>query len=383
MSTRISALTLLLLSLTATLHAKNSSVIPIGVVLGFSGREANSAHMIFRGIALAINDVNRSGGIRQKHIRLHKYDNQQELEGTLRSINTAIADGVLAILGPQFSSNVMAAGKIVDRAGVPLITPYATHPDVTRNRRFVFRTCFSDNVQGKSLGQFLRDTLDISRVAVMTNVSNDYSIGLSDIFSEDMLTFGGAVAMAQYHDSTTDYRPQLRKLLKRSPEALFIPGYNFDSSMIIQQTVDLGYQGVILGGDGWADTDTFHALMQSNRASTHRVFAATHWHAHSGDKRSLDFVRRFTKRYKTHPVVGSALGYDSAAVLTHALRQVDRLEPDQIGSALRLVRDFPGITGRISFHEGHAAKKDVVIVRLENKKFRYFQRVRIADSPEQ
>jgi branched-chain amino acid transport system substrate-binding protein len=299
-----------------------ASPIRIGVDLGYSGPEAASAHMIIKGIELAADQINSKGGIHDRQVLLVEYDNEQTLEGTLRATRQAIHDGVLAIIGPQFSTNALAAGALAEREKIPLLVPYATHTDVTKDKRYVFRLCFNDAQQGSALATWATDRLNGRIVGILTNASNDYSVGLSQQFIAKLPPHDRVRHFQEYYlPETTDFRPLLANILSHHPDVLFIPGYNFDSSLIIQQAAEMGFLGYYVGGDGWADTETFRALTKGTTRRPNRVFASTHWHPTMPGAANKRFIKGFEKKFTMQPVTGSALGYDTANVLFAALKE--------------------------------------------------------------
>lgn len=349
-----------------------ASPIKIGVALGYSGPEAASAHMISKGIELATDQINAEGGIHHRRILLVKYDNEQKLEGTLRVTKQAIHDGVLAIIGPQFSTEALAAGPIAEQGKVPLLVPYATHVNVTKDKRYVFRLCFNDAQQGTALAAWIKDRLKARIIGVMTNASNDYSLGLSQQLIKRLSSHDQIRTFQEYYlPETTDFRPLLSKILSNHPDVLFIPGYNFDSSLIIQQATELGFAGYFVGGDGWADTETFRALTKGAARKPNGIFASTHWHSTMPDAANKRFIKEFARTFSTQPVSGSALGYDTANVLYAAMKESPEINRGAIRDALEKTANFHGVTGTITFSQNHEPQKAVVIVELIDGKFQF------------
>ncbi len=349
-----------------------ASPIKIGVDLGYSGPEAASAHMIIDGIELATEQINSKGGIQNRRVVLVPYDNEQTLEGTLRVTRQAIHDGVLAIIGPQFSTNALAAGVIAEQEKIPLLVPYATHVDVTKDKRYVFRFCFNDAQQGAALATWATNRLNARIVGVITNAANDYSTGLSKQFIKDLSSRGRIPTFQEYYlPEATDFRPILAKILSHHPDVLFVPGYNFDSSLIIQQAAGMGFTGYFLGGDGWADTETFRALTKGEKRKGNRIFASTHWHSTMPGIANQRFIRAFVKRFSTQPVSGSALGYDTANVLYDAINASPQISRGAIRNALERVSNFQGVSGTITFSHDHEPQKKIIIVELIDGKFQF------------
>jgi branched-chain amino acid transport system substrate-binding protein len=297
---------------------------------------------------MAIEEANHAGGVAGRPLALRAYDAQSKPEeAATAALRLVLEDRVVLVIGENASSNTLAMAPAVAQAEVPLISPSATNPRVTRTGGpYVFRVCFLDTFQGEAMAAFARRTLKLSRMAVLTDVKSDYSIGLADVFRRRFAEFGGTlVALESYAKGDTDFRSVLTRVKASHPDGLFIPGYYSDAGPIARQARELGIQAVLLGGDGW-DSGGKLAELGGPSATVQR------------------FLQDYRKRFGRLPDALGALGYDAARVGIAALRASAGAGGAALRAAIANTRDFDGVTGRITLDADRNAVKPAVVVRL-------------------
>src|SRR5262245_9201525 len=233
-----------------------------GSLSGENGAFGTSSH---NGVVLAIEEINTAGGVLGKQIRVVTEDNQSRTEQVTTIVKKLInQDKVCAVLGEVASSRSMAGSAVCEEAGIPMVSPSSTNPNVTVDPRtkqvkpFTFRVCFIDPFQGTVMARFTHDNLHFNKVAIVRDVKQDYSTGLAQYFEEEFTRLGGTVvANEAYQGGDTDFRAQLTSIKNAAPDAIFIPGYYNDAGNICRQARSLGIAQPFLGGDGWSDPSLF------------------------------------------------------------------------------------------------------------------------------
>jgi branched-chain amino acid transport system substrate-binding protein len=112
-------------------------------------------------------------------------DNESKAESAVTVATKLITeDEVLVIVGPQSSKQAIPAGEVANNYKTPMISPWSTNPDTTKDRPFVFRGCFLDPFQGPVLANFITDEMKLTKAAVLYDVASDYPKGLAEFFKE-------------------------------------------------------------------------------------------------------------------------------------------------------------------------------------------------------
>src|SRR5205823_1944839 len=205
---------------------------------------------------------------------------------------------VVAMLGEVASSCCIAAAPICQRAGVPMIAASCTNPQVTKAGDYIFRTCFIDTYQGPIMSHFASDDLHAKRAAILTDIKNDYSTGLTVSIEQTFAASGGQIVGKQsYSNGDSDFRSQLTALRTASPDVIFIPGYYTDVGQIASQARDLGMKAPFVGGDGWESPK----LLEIGGKALEGCFYANHYFSDDPTPIVHDFVEKYRQRFGAKP----------------------------------------------------------------------------------
>ncbi len=346
-----------------------ASEIPIGVYLALTGPEASFGNASAQGIKLAAEEINGSGGVLGRKIRLLIEDDQGKAEEAASVVTKLItSDNVPAILGENSSNQSLAAAPICQSNKVPMISVSSTNPAVTKKGDFIFRVCFTDPYQGKALATFVTNTLKAKTAGVLVDRKNDYSVGLAEYFSKEFAALGGKVVAEQsYSGGDTEFRPQLVAVRSAKPDIIFIPGFYTEAGQIAIQARDLGIRAPFVGGDGW-DSPT---VIQIGGKSVDNTYFSDHYFV--GDPRPLvqRFVSEIRKRSGKDPEANSALGYDAMQILAMGIRKAGSLDRQKIRDAIAATTDYQGVSGTITMGPTRDPIKPVAIIKIENGKMNF------------
>ena len=179
--------------------------IVIGEYGSLTGTTATFGISTKNGIDMAIEEVNKAGGLLGKQVRVIVEDDQGKPEEAQTVVTKLITkDQVVAVLGEVASSNSLAAAPVAQQNGIPMISPSSTNPEVTEIGDYIFRVCFIDPFQGLVMAKFAANTLKMKNVAILRDIKNDYSVGLADVFIENFKKMGGTiVADESYSEGDT------------------------------------------------------------------------------------------------------------------------------------------------------------------------------------
>ena len=207
--TRLARIAALLLMSTALLIscAKQEDVIKIGEYGSLTGTTATFGISTKNGIDMAVEKVNQAGGLLGKKVVVIVEDDQGKPEEAATAVKKLInQDKVIAILGEVASSRSKAGAPICQAAKIPMVSSASTNPDVTSIGDYIFRVCFIDPFQGTVMAKFCWNTLKVKTAAILTDVKNDYSVGLAEYFKKTFQQLGGkVVAEESYSEGDIDF----------------------------------------------------------------------------------------------------------------------------------------------------------------------------------
>ena len=344
----------------------SGEVIKIGANLELTGNVASYGSSIAQGAELAIEEINKAGGIDGKQIELIKVDNKSEnAEATAAALRLATQEEVDVMIGPATSGNVLATVEIANKNKIPLVTASGTAPNLTENadgsiNEYIFRTCFIDPFQGVVAANFATEELGVKNVAIYADNASDYAKGLAAAFKEQIEANGGTVVAEEaYVAKDTDFKSTLTLIKSKNPEFIFIPGYYEEVGLIVKQARELGIDVPLMGADGW---DSPKLVELAGGAALNNTFITNHYSSEDPDPKIQDFVTAFNEKYGEAPNAFHALGYDTVYFIKDAIERAGSLDGEAIKDALAATTNIELVSGTFSVDEKHNAVKSATIL---------------------
>jgi len=321
-------------------------------------------------------DINAAGGLevggKKYPVELVIEDNESKAESAVK-VNTKMIteDEVLVIVGPQSSKQAIPAGDVANNYSTPMISPWSTNPDTTNDRPFVFRGCFLDPFQGPVLANFMTEEFGYKKAAVLYDVASDYPKGLAEFFKEAWEKIHGAGSVVAYESFTTkdaDFSSQLTKIIKSGADVLFTPQYYNEVALIVQQAHELGWNKPIVGSDSWGSAETVELCGKD----CYGLFFSTHYAAAGATGATKAFIDRYKKEHGYVPDDVGALTWDSLRLVQEAIQSAGKItgniEKDRkaVRDAFAKIKEFDGITGKMTFTENGDPIKCAVVVKISD-----------------
>ena len=330
-------------------------------------------------------EVNAAGGVDvggQKYtIQLVTEDNNGTAEGATGVANKLITqDNVLVLVGPNASVAAVPAGEVANNLETPMISPWSTNPNTTLNRPWVFRAPFLDPFQGPVVANFATEQFGADKACVLFDVASDYPKGLADNFRSAWEALHGAGSVVAFESFTTgdqDFSAQLTKIKATECQVLFTPQYYSEVPLIVSQAQDLGMTIPIVGSDSWGDPQ----LLELCGAACNGYFYSTHYVASGATGATKEFIDKFNARHGEIPSDVGALTWDSMQLVVQALKNcgtlTGNLEQDRtcVRDGMAAIKDFEGITGKMTFDDQGDPIKCAVIVQIQDGGVNFFKSV--------
>jgi hypothetical protein len=242
-------------------------ILSIGVLRDSESRNGEPTR---RATQLAVEQVNKTGGLMvnaKKHqVQLVIMDSGRTPQQAIKAAQKLIADGVVAIIGPNSSLTALPVAGLAESVKIPFITPIATHAEITQNHKYAFRTAFSDDLQGEAMATFARKQLAAKTATVLFDISDAYSTGLFESFKKNFELLGGAIVSGErYVRGRLDFSESIARIKANPVDVIYLPG---DSQTTKTQIEQLRSQGI---------KSTFLASMHgTNRISPRCRFSKAH-----------------------------------------------------------------------------------------------------------
>lgn len=352
----------------------SGDTIKIGVFEPLTGANAAGGQMTVEGIKLANEKMSEVLG---KKVELVIVDNKSEKVEAANAVSKLIdKDKVVAIIGSYGSSLSMAAGDIVKKAKVPAVGCSPTNPLVTLGNDYYFRVCFIDPFQGTVMANYAYKELGARTAAIIQDVQQDYSVGLSKYFVDAFVKLTGdknsIVGTSSYNTGDQDFTAQLTNIKGLNPDVIFAPGNYGESAILIKQARDLGIDAPILGGDTWEAPD----FLEIGGAAVEGAAFSSHFTAVAPvTDVSKTFLADYKAKFNQDANAFAALGYDAYMLILDAIKRADSAEPQAIRDALAATKGFVGATGNITLDANGDAVKSAVINKVTDGKFEYLMTI--------
>jgi branched-chain amino acid transport system substrate-binding protein len=331
-------------------------------------------------------EINKAGGLKigaeAYQVDFLYVDNESKAESaTAAALKLIAQDQVLATIGPQSSKQAIPAGEVNNSYKTPMISPWSTNPKTTKDRPYVFRACFLDPFQGPVAANFASEEFGAKKAAVLYDIASDYPKGLAEFFKEAFEKKNGPGSVVAFETFTTkdrDFSAQLTKIVKSGADVLFVPQYYDEVPLIVKQAHDLGWKKPILGSDSWGSAE----LMKLCGDDCKGLYFSTHYAAAGAKGATKEFIDKYNAKYGYVPDDVAALTWDAIRLLFQAMQNTGGLtgnldkDREAIKDQLVKIKDFEGITGKMTFTPEGDPIKCAVIVKISDKgEFEFYKSV--------
>ena len=333
---------------------KDDNKIILGYMGPLTGESALWGEVESNTLKMLVDETNANGGIIGKQIELKIYDNRGDAVETTNAARKALQnDGVVAFIGPDSSSGAIALAEVCEEYKVPHITTTGTNYKVTQReddgsvRPYAFRICLSDPQLGDIMGGYAVDKLGYQKVAILYEISSEYSLGITQNFTQAFEAKGGQVTITEaYKTGEVDFRAQLSKIKEKGDfDALMIPANYKEVGLIAKQARALGIEVPFLGVDAWMMQDLFEIAKDEVQGA---VFPCA---MDVNDESLQEFKNAFQEKWNMDPDKGGTdayLAYDCFELVKYAIETAGEADPQKIRDAMENAKDVQCLTSVIS-----------------------------------
>ncbi|MEG0772184.1 ABC transporter substrate-binding protein [Clostridium sp.] len=352
-------------------------VIKVGWIGSLSGDQAVWGQCESQTVKMVFEDINNNGGLLGKKIEVVTYDTRGDSTEAVNAVKRLTGqDKVVAIIGPNASGQAIPISSVLEEMKVPDIATVATNPKVTvvdgKVKPYNFRVCFIDPYQGAVAAGFAADVLKVKKAAVLYDVGDDYSQGLTQFFEETFKKSGGTiVAKEGFKSGDVDFRAQLTKIKAAEPDVIFMPYFFKEVALSAKQARELGITATLLGGDGWPSEQ----LIPMAKEAVEGSYIVNH--LDFDDPEVQAFKNKYKEKFGKDVELNGYLAYDASNMLIDAIKRSNSFDPVKITEALETT-NITGITGKIVIGKDthNPEKKDAAIIKIENQQYKFKQKYR-------
>lgn len=324
-----------------------------------------------RGIEIAVNEINAAGGINGKPLKVifeDGKDSPQEAVSAFQKLTSM--DKVQVVIGPMMSGEVLAVAPIAQRDRIVAVTPTATSPKITDAGEYIYRGCTRIDKQAEALTKYAKDVMQTTKVAILYS-NEPYGKGCNDVFTKFFTELGIPVVISEsFMVGDRDFSAQLTKIAQNQFDLLFIPGYLQETAPAISQARKTGITAPSMGVYG--DMAPKYIELAGKAAEGH--VNGSEYNEDYNTPTNKKFIMEYYKIIKANPtetnnIMFAALTYDMTRMVAKAIAEKG-YTPDGIRAYLDTVKDFDGVTGKLSFDKnGDVVKQGVYLFKVKNGKY--------------
>lgn len=359
----------LVLAMTAVLSvaATAEDTLVIGGTGPLTGDYATYGLSARNGAMIAMDEINAAGGVNGILFDVKYEDDQAAAELAINGYSTLIDEGMQVSLGSVTSGACIALTEESQVDGMLVITPSASAKEVTTYDN-VFRVCFTDPDQGIYAADFIADNAIATKIAIIYDKSNDYSVGIHDNFVTEAANVGLEIVTDQAFtdQSNTDFSVQLQAVADSGAELVFLPIYAQEAAYILTQSTSADLDVTFFGCDGLDGVLT--KIGEANQAACEGVMLLTPFAADAQDEMTVAFVAKYQEVYNSTPDQFAADGYDAVYAIKAALEQAgidDLSDPDFDQKMIAAMTEITleGLTGSMTWTaDGEPTKAATAVV---------------------
>ncbi len=307
------------------------------------------------GAELAQTEINAEGGILGMQVEF-VYRKELTEDVVQSATDLAEIEGVVAILGPLFSSHAVKVGPVIN---IPTIVG-ATGANVTETGEFLFLAASSSALQAKLMAQFAVNELGAKTAAMIWQNADVYSIGFVEAFDVNFQELGGSIVEKQmYEKGDTMFDTQLMAIKAANPDVLFLASFPPENPLIMKQARDMNIESVFIGSDGMDDPLMFKVL--EDNAPLESTYYCTNF-----DPDAIEFISAYEAMFE-NPANGiAATGYDAMHLLAIAIETAQSTDPVMVRDALAAITDYNGATSISHFDADRHPVKSVGVFQITN-----------------
>ncbi|MEB3309221.1 MAG: ABC transporter substrate-binding protein [Snowella sp.] len=359
---------------TANSNTANQNGIPIGIALAQTSNVALLGQEGVAGSKIAEKYFNDKGGVNGTPIQLVFQDTGGDETGAINAFQTLITQNkVVGIVGPTLSQQAFSADPVAERAKVSVLAASNTAKGIPEIGDYVARVSAPVTIVApNSVKAALKKNPNLKKVAVFYAQNDAFNKSETEIFQKTVKDQGlELVTVQKFQTTDTDFQTQATSALNLKPDLIIISGLAADGGNLVRQLRELGYKGVIVGGNGLNSSNIFPVC----KAQCNGVLVAQAYSPEHPNAINEAFRKAYVEQYKKEPPQFSAQAFAAVQVYVEALKALDKQTPikdlslEQLRTGLNqqlLKGTYDTPLGNISFSpEGEVNQKDFYVAEMK------------------
>jgi branched-chain amino acid transport system substrate-binding protein len=343
----VSNLTCLAMALAVSPFSYAQATIKIAVAGPMTGDYAIWGDQTYRGVEMAMQDLNAKGGVLGRKFEFVKFDDKADSIEAANVAQRIVGDkDLVAVIGHVFSSCTLAAGPIYSRGKITEIAVASSSKKVLPSGNYVFRINLGDEKAGVDMANYTVQKVKAKKIAVIMDQS-DYCEGLVSAFQAEAESKGGSIVTKQRFvgGQDRDFNVILTSVKALNPDLILLAAFSPDAALIAQQARNLGVKTPLEVPDAACNAD----FLKLAGVSAEGVLGFNYFDTTSSDPRIQNLAKRYKANYNEELETFTPYAYDAMLAIADAIKVAGKADRASIYAALPKVNIKNGLTGQISF----------------------------------
>lgn len=338
--------------------AASKTPIRIGQATALTTEYVMTGQYLSNGAKMAVDEINANGGILGRKVELVQEDAQNTNPAMVNAVNKLVSsDNVVAILGPDLSTQNFAAAPIINKAKIPMLVQ-GTSVTLLDNNPWYFRLRPDDSIAAKVAVKYALETLKLKNIAIAHD-TDEFGVGGMKLVQAAAKDLGAnIVANESFNSNDKDLSAQLTNIKNKGAQAIIIWGHGPQQATMMRQNVQLGINLPIIGSASMAMPST---LQLAGDTSNNMYAVVDSAPTLSTDPKTKEFVANYRKLYKADPDFHAPATYDGVYLLKMAIEKAGSTDPAAIRKALLTIQNYHGASNDFTFKDGNGVHQCVVV----------------------
>ena len=355
--------------------AQTKATVTIGAIEILSGPNSKYGVAIKNGFDLALDRINKSGGVLGgQPLAIDYEDSAGSKDQAINAARELIgAKKTPLILGPTLSNEMFAVGPIAVQRHIPIVGTSTTANGITALGPYVFRTSLPESDVIPVTLKTAQQKLGVKKVAVMYGADDAFTKSAYDVMKASLQKLGiQTLTTETFGERDTDFSAQLTKIKSLNPDAIVVSALVEAGAGILLEKKALGFpQSVrVIGGNGLNSPQ----VMTVAGDAANGALVGSPWFIDKPDAANQTFVAAYRAKYHLDPDQFAAQAFDSLFIVAGAIDKAGAADPEKIRTALYAAR-YDGVMGPFSFNKDRdpADTTGVVVIEMMNGRFHLFK----------
>lgn len=346
--------------------AQTPRTLRLGLSAPMTGDQAQYGADFRRGVELAIEELNAGSLVPGYRFELAVEDSRSDpKEAANVAQKFASSRNVVAVVGDFSSTACLAAAPIYQRAGIIMLTPTASHPDITKSGNYIFRNTPIAEFESNIVADWATKDMNVKRVA-MIGRNDDFGRVQSGFLAARSKANGAQVVATEYINAADkDMKPVITKLRAANPEVTYLSMFQVEAALLMQQAREMRFKTTFMSGASLYNPQ----LINLAGDDANGLLLVSSYFPGDGNPKVQSFVKKFQAKSNSTPSKFAAHSYEAVMMIADAVKRAQSGDGDKVRAALAATKDYQGVIGNLSIDSRREVVLNLQRLQVSNKEF--------------